>query len=82
MKMVHMISTVLILVGGLNWGLIGLGGFMGANWNIINLILGSWPTLEWLVYVLVGVGAVVIIATHKRDCRYCNPGGGMSMGQM
>ena len=28
-KSVHMVSWILIIVGGLNWGLVGLGGLMG-----------------------------------------------------
>ncbi len=53
------------MVGGLNWLLIGLGGFMGANWNVVGMIFGSWPMLEWIVYILVGLAAVYEIATHK-----------------
>ena len=56
---IGMIFYLLLLVGGINWGLVGLGGFFGANWNVVNLILGSWPMVEWAVYVLVGVGAIM-----------------------
>lgn len=75
MKM-HMVAWILLIVGGLNWGLVGLGGFMGGNWNLVNLILGSWPMLEWLVYVLVGASAVYEIMTHKANCKAC---GGSAM---
>lgn len=44
---------VLLAVGALNWGLIGLLGI-----NVVNMILGSWPTLERIVYILVGVAGV------------------------
>jgi uncharacterized membrane protein YuzA (DUF378 family) len=71
----HTISWILIIVGGLNWGLVGLGGFLGGNWNVVNMILGSWPAVEWLVYVLVGASAVYEIATHKANCRQCGSGG-------
>ena len=71
MKALHVISFILVIIGGLNWGLVGLGGFMGSNWNVVNMIVGSMPAIEWLVYVLVGVGAVVLAATHKSDCRAC-----------
>lgn len=66
-----MIAFVLLVIGGVNWGLVGLGGFMGANWNVVAMILGSSPTLEWLVYVLVGASALYIGATHKSDCKTC-----------
>ena len=51
----------LLLVGALNWGLVGLGGFFGGNWNVVNLLFGSWGWLENLVYLLVGVSAVMTL---------------------
>ncbi len=74
MKALHMVAFVLAMVGALNWGLVGVGGFMGSNLNIVNLILGGMPMIEWLVYVLVGVSAVVLVVTHKKDCRVCTAG--------
>ena len=75
MKNLHMVAWILMIVGGLNWGLVGLGGFTGADWNVVNMLLGSWPQVEWLVYVLVGVSAVYELVTHKGNCRNC--GGSM-----
>jgi uncharacterized membrane protein YuzA (DUF378 family) len=72
-----MIAWILVIIGGLNWLLVGLGGFMGGNWNLVNLILGSWPMLEWLVYVLVGASAVYEIVTHKSNCKECTTGSAM-----
>ena len=48
----------LVIIGALNWGLTGLGGFVGSDLNVLKLILGSIPVVENLVYVLVGLGAV------------------------
>lgn len=53
------LALLLALIGALNWGLVGLGGFFGANLNVVNLLLGSWPVVEWIVYVLVGIGGVL-----------------------
>ena len=72
MKALHMVAFVLLVVGGLNWGLVGLGGFTGANWNVVNMILGSWPQVEWLVYVLVGLSAVWLGIGHKSACKECS----------
>lgn len=71
----HGIAFVLVLVGGLNWGLIALGSWMGSNWNVVNLLVGSWPTVESIVYLLVGLSALVLMFGHKKDCRACNPSG-------
>jgi len=51
----------LVLVGAVNWGLTGIGMLANTNLNIVNLIVGSWPVLEAIVYILVGVAAVLMI---------------------
>lgn len=80
MKAMHMVAFVLLAVGGLNWGLVGLGNWMGNNWNLVNLLVGAWPMVENLVYVLVGVSAVVIAVGHKSECKMCSAGpSGMGM---
>ena len=74
MKNLHMVSWILVIIGALNWGLAGLGGLMGSNWNVVYMILGSWPMVENLVYVLVGLAGVYEIMTHKKNCRACAGG--------
>lgn len=56
--MLSQVSRVLVIVGGINWGLVGLGMLMMKDWNVVNLILGGVPMLEAIVYVLVGAAAV------------------------
>lgn len=48
----------LLVVGGLNWGLVGLGYFFKTNLNVINILLGSWPVVENIVYIVVGLCAL------------------------
>ncbi|GIW61664.1 MAG: hypothetical protein KatS3mg089_0516 [Patescibacteria group bacterium] len=49
----------LVIVGALNWLLVGLGGLAGgAGWNLVALLFGSVPVLENLVYVVVGLSGV------------------------
>ena len=57
------IGKILLIIGGLNWGLVGVGMLLGgdANWNIVNMALGSMPVVEAIVYVLVGVSALTRI---------------------
>ena len=52
------VSLALVIVGAINWGLVGLGGFVGSNFNLVNLLLGGFPVLESLVYVLVGLAGL------------------------
>ena len=51
-------GLVLLVIGGLNWGLVGLGYFFDTNLNVINLILGNWPAVENIVYIIVGICAL------------------------
>jgi hypothetical protein len=58
-KNLEMVGMILVIVGALNWGLVGLGGLMGqGNWNLVEMVLGGSPMLVNLVYLLVGVSGV------------------------
>lgn len=52
MNVVDWIALVLVIVGGLNWGLVGLFSF-----DLVSAVLGSVPILAKIVYVLVGIAA-------------------------
>ncbi len=66
MKSLHTLSFILLVVGGLNWLLVGL-----FDWNLVTTLLGSWPVLVKIVYVLVGISAIVEIFGHKSNCKSC-----------
>jgi uncharacterized membrane protein YuzA (DUF378 family) len=66
MKILHMVAFVLLLVGGINWGLVGLLGV-----NLVTMIFGM-GMLANIVYILVGLSAVYIAVTHKADCKVCS----------
>ena len=66
---VHKACKVLMLIGGLNWGLVGVGMLMGSDLNVVHLVVGSVPTLEAVVYVLVGLAAVMKLFSCK--CKKC-----------
>ncbi|HAS80831.1 TPA: hypothetical protein DD445_02895 [Candidatus Nomurabacteria bacterium] len=65
------IVKVLVLIGGINWGLVGLGMLLGATggWNVVNIALGSMPILEAIIYTIVGVASIMIIFDCK--CEKC-----------
>ncbi|MAG78566.1 DUF378 domain-containing protein [archaeon] len=50
------VALVLVIVGGLNWGLFGLFSF-----NLVDAILGGIPILARIVYILVGLSAAYMI---------------------
>lgn len=60
-----MVTFVLLVVGGLNWGLTAVG------WNAVEAILGSWPMVVTIVYAVVGLSALHQAFTHKSDCKAC-----------
>ena len=66
-----MVAFVLLVIGGLNWGLTALG------MNVVNMLLGSWPMVEQIVYLLVGLSAVYLGITHSKDCKTCSGSGSM-----
>ncbi len=55
-SIVDWIALVLLIIGGLNWGLVGL-----FELDLVELILGSIPILATIVYVLVGLSALYTI---------------------
>ena len=65
-KGLHMIAFLLVIVGGLNWLLVGL-----FNWDVGVLFGGQGALVSRIIYVLVGLSAVVLLATHKKDCKMC-----------
>lgn len=67
MKAMHQIAFALVVIGGLNWLLVGLG-----EWNLVMMIfggLGDWAVR--IVYILVGLSAIWELAMHKQNCKYC-----------
>ena len=53
MRIVNLITQLLLIVGGLNWGLIGLFGF-----DLVAAIFGQMSPLSRIIYTLVGVSAL------------------------
>lgn len=53
MKNLDVVAAVLLVVGGLNWGLVG-----AANFDLVATIFGVMSPLSRIVYVLVGLAAI------------------------
>jgi uncharacterized membrane protein YuzA (DUF378 family) len=60
------IAGLLVLIGGLNWGFVGL-----FNMNLVALIFGHFPIVEKVIYILVGASALLIIIKMIRH--KCGP---------
>jgi len=55
-NVIDWIALVLVIIGGLNWGLVGLFSF-----DLVAALLGSIPILQNIVYILVGAAALYMI---------------------
>jgi len=64
MKAIHIIAFILLVIGGLNWLLFAFG------WNLVGAIFGM-GVLAQIIYILVGLSAIFLIFSHKKDCRTC-----------
>lgn len=53
MRTLDVVAATLVIVGGINWGLVGLLGF-----DLVAALFGEMSSLSRAVYVLVGVGAL------------------------
>lgn len=66
MRELHMLTYTLVIVGALNWGLVGI-----LNINLVNLLFGGYPSFEKAVYLLVGVSAIAEVIMHTTSCKWC-----------
>ncbi len=51
-----MVAMILVLIGGINWGLVGL-----LNLDLVALIFGKLPLVQKIIYILIGISAVFLI---------------------
>ncbi|MBI2613361.1 MAG: DUF378 domain-containing protein [Candidatus Levybacteria bacterium] len=61
MKGLQQAANVLVIVGALNWGLVGL-----LDLNVVNMVLGSMAGLEKIVYILVGLSGVLALTNMNK----------------
>jgi uncharacterized membrane protein YuzA (DUF378 family) len=53
MRAINLVTLALVIIGGINWGLVGLFGF-----DLVAALFGTMSALSRIVYILVGVSAV------------------------
>lgn len=74
MKGLHAVAFILLIIGGLNWLLVGF-----ADYDVVAAIFGAASPIAKVIYVLVGLAAIVEVATHKKTCKLCGMGASPSM---
>lgn len=65
MKYIHMLAIILLIIGGINWGLVGF-----FNVNLVTMIFGTEMVAK-IVYGLVFLSAVFEIFACCRCCSSC-----------
>jgi uncharacterized membrane protein YuzA (DUF378 family) len=63
MKKLDLLAATLVLVGGLNWGLVGLAKFDLVAWIFGGMDFGETNAATRVVYGLVGLAAVYAIGS-------------------
>ena len=53
MKIIDKIVLILIVIGAINWGLIGL-----FNFNLVSTIFGKMSLISRIIYILVGISGL------------------------
>ena len=60
MSALKLITQILVIVGGLNWGLVGIFSF-----DLVAAIFGEMSAISRIVYTLVGISAVYQLTTIR-----------------
>lgn len=53
MKIIDKIALVLVVIGAINWGLVGI-----FNFNLVDAIFGAMSILSRIIYILVGISGL------------------------
>ena len=61
LSVVGTIALILLIVGGLNWALVGL-----FNFDLVAALFGDMTTVSRAVYVVVGIAALVGLSLFRR----------------
>ena len=69
MKGLHAVILTLVIIGGINWGLIGL-----FDYNLVDAIFGTMSLMSRVIYTLVGVAAIWSIAFYGYGNRISQKG--------
>jgi uncharacterized membrane protein YuzA (DUF378 family) len=61
MNALYSLSFIVTFLGALLWGLIGIGGFVGKNLNVVSFVSKGNSTIEYGVYIFIGICSVIYV---------------------
>lgn len=62
MQILQKITLALIIIGAINWGLVGLFDF-----NLVSTLFGTDTIITKIIYVLVGIAGIIDISLLFND---------------
>jgi len=68
-KGLHMLTYILMAIGGLNWLLVG-----AFQWEVSDLIGGMASTAGRVLFVIVGLATIYELVMHSKNCKHCEKG--------
>ena len=62
----RIISYILVIIGAINWGLVGF-----FNFDLVSAIFGEMSLVSRIIYDVVGISALILLFTHRSIfCRH------------
>lgn len=61
MKVLYYIALTLVIIGALNWLLVGLFDF-----NLVSTLFGTMSILSRIIYILVGISGIISIGLYAK----------------
>jgi len=65
MNILRTIAYVLVLIGAINWGLVGV-----MDIDLVALIFGEMTVFSRIIYSIVGISGIILLLTTYKDIFY------------
>lgn len=65
MYILKIIAYILVIIGAINWGLVGFFGF-----DLVASIFGEMSTLSRIIYGIVGISALILLILNREIFQY------------
>lgn len=67
MKVIYWILLLLLIIGGLNWGMVGAFDF-----NLVTYLFGAGTPITIYIYSAIGLAAIIMILMKIGKCIFCH----------
>ena len=60
----YSIARIIVLIGALNWGLVGITNLFWQHFNLVDYIAYDiliMPTIAYIIYTIVGIAAIAMV---------------------